>query len=47
MKQGIRNNMTNCGIINIRPLGNNQFYYTRKKESEDNRNVDIYFGTFK
>ena len=47
MKQGLRDNMTHCGIISIRPLGDNRFYYTHREESEDDRNVDIYIGTFK
>lgn len=47
-KQGIRDDIFRCGTIELRPLGNDMFYYTHQKEgTEGEKNPDIYIGKFK
>ena len=47
-KQGIRDDIFHCGTVEIRPLGNDMFYYTHQKEgTEGEKNPDIYIGKFK
>lgn len=46
-KQGIRDDILHCGTVEIRPLGNDMFYYTHQKEgTEGEKNPDIYIEKF-
>lgn len=47
-RTGIHDDVFHCGTVEIRPLGNDMFYYTHQKEgTEGEKNPDIYIGKFK
>lgn len=47
-KGGVQDNIHHCGLVEIRPLGHDMFYYTHQEEDPTGEsNVDVYIGHFK